>query len=275
MADRPTLSMPPGSTALPHAGQFRGHLCDGELEAALVLILRAPSGGGHRCSRSTSPTPASRRLRREGQCLPSSCFGRGRGASPSRPRIRPISARSSRPTGRRTSPTATCRTIPFNVREAPRDDLRDRGLAARRPHAFRASGGRTRCRCASATASRPACICCNSGRAIRSAPTRCWCSIPPTATGARVRCRRRTCAGAPTARRSWSGRSKPPAARSSTSRTWRSIRRRAPSRLNFVRGGSATLRLDKLDQERIVLDVALERADRARIGRSRRCARCS
>ena len=27
--------------------------------------------------------------------------------------------------------------------------------------------------------------------------------------------------------------------------------------LNFVRGGSATLRLDKLDQERIVLDVAL------------------
>ena len=32
--------------------------------------------------------------------------------------------------------------------------------------------------------------------------------------------------------------------------------------LNFVRGGSATLRLDKLDQERIVLDVALERAGR-------------
>ena len=27
--------------------------------------------------------------------------------------------------------------------------------------------------------------------------------------------------------------------------------------MNFVRGGSATLRLDKLDQERIVLDVAL------------------
>lgn len=27
--------------------------------------------------------------------------------------------------------------------------------------------------------------------------------------------------------------------------------------LNFARGGSATLRLDKLDQERIVLDVAL------------------
>ena len=27
--------------------------------------------------------------------------------------------------------------------------------------------------------------------------------------------------------------------------------------LNFVRGGSATLRLDKLDQERVVLDVAL------------------
>ena len=27
--------------------------------------------------------------------------------------------------------------------------------------------------------------------------------------------------------------------------------------MNFVRGGSATLRLDKLDQERIVLDVGL------------------
>ena len=33
--------------------------------------------------------------------------------------------------------------------------------------------------------------------------------------------------------------------------------------LNFARGGSATLRLDKLDQERIVLDVNLRRADRS------------
>ena len=45
--------------------------------------------------------------------------------------------------------------------------------------------------------------------------------------------------------------------------------------LNFVRGGSATLRLDKLDQERIVLDVNARRSRSRRIGRSRRCARCS
>src|SRR4051812_33706798 len=56
-------------------------------------------------------------------------------------------------------------------------------------------------RSVSATASKPDSICSSSGRAMRSAPKRCWCSTPPTATGARGRCRRRTCAGAPTARR--------------------------------------------------------------------------
>ena len=39
---------------------------------------------------------------------------------------------------------------------------------------------------------------------------------------------------------------------------------------NFVRGGSATLRLDKLDQERIVLDVESVRSRSRRTGRSRR-----
>ena len=77
-------------------------------------------------------------------------------------------------------------------RSRARDDLRDAGVAACRADHSRTSGARTRCRCASATASRPACSCCSSGPATRSAPRRCWCSIRPTATGARVRCRRRT-----------------------------------------------------------------------------------
>ena len=77
------------------------------------------------------------------------------------------------------------------------------------------------------------------GRATRSAPKRCWCSIRRRLWRA-GRCRRRTCAGAPMARPSWSARSRSKAARLSISARLRSIRRPVPSRLEFARGGEAT-----------------------------------
>ena len=49
---------------------------------------------------------------------------------------------------------------------------------------------------------------CRCGCGATSAPRRCWCSIRRTATGACARCRRSISAGAPTAPRSWSGRSR-------------------------------------------------------------------
>ena len=63
-------------------------------------------------SRSTWSTPASRRSAPRRTTSISSCNPARRAASRSRPRIRPISAPSSRTNGRPTSPTATCRAIP-------------------------------------------------------------------------------------------------------------------------------------------------------------------
>ena len=90
-----------------------------------------------------------------------------------------------------------------------------------------------------------------------AAPTRCWCSIRPTATGAPGRCRPRNLR--------WSayGSSFLVGPVEIEGRPFVDIRDVAfdPATrtftLNFARGGSATLRLDKLDDERLVLDVRL------------------
>ena len=213
-------------------------------------------------------------LRREGQRLSETAVGRGaalhrRGGAPGLCRHH-----RDRPLGAGLHSLRHVERSGVQVPEAPPDDLRDRGMVAGRAHLRELLARRTRCRCGSATASKPASICCNSGPGATAAPTRCWCSIRPTATGGRGRCRRRTCAGAPTAPRSCSARSRPTAGRSSTSATWRSSPRRAPSR--SISRAAAAPRCGSTSST-MTGSCSMSRSARRslRSGRSRRCARCS
>ena len=191
-------------------------------------------------------------LRREGQCLSQARIAARCAASRSRRCIRPTSAPSwstARPSTCTTAPISTA--APF-ITEQPRRitiyETTEWQLVGHHHSELLAQDHRAGARRRPGRDRR--CTCCSSGRARRTAPRKCWCSIRRTATGARARCRRRTCAGAPTARRSWSGRSRSkerpivditevvfdPATRT--------------FRLQFARGGSATLRLETLDIER-------------------------
>ncbi len=235
-------------------GEFRRHLCatcverGGHRLAFCVAAAARRVDCGARGGRSRGRRRQCERadaVRRDGQRLPQARFAGACAASRSRRCIRPTWAPSWSTAGRRISATATWRSDPAYKFEPRRVTIYETaGVAAGRAHVRRPSGARTTCRCGSATGSRTACTCCSCGRASRSAPRKCSCSIRPTAIGARARCRRRICAGAPTARRSWSGRSRWRGGRWSTSARSCSIRRRGAFRLDFVRGGAVTVRLD-------------------------------
>ena len=118
------------------------------------------------------------------------------------------------------------------------------------------SGGRTKCRCGSATGSRTACTCCSSGRAARAADE--VLVLYPADGYWRAR-------PMPPANLRWSayGSSFLIGPVETEGRPLVDIKDVAfdpetkTFTLNFVRGGSATLRLEKLDDERMVLDVNL------------------
>ena len=231
--------------------------------AALLLLGRARRGASPpTTSQSTSPMRASRPCAPRRTMSTSSSPRPTCAASPSRRCIPPTWAPSWSTAGRPDFRNCDMSSDPaLHVRAAPRDDLRDQRMAARRPHLRdqlaaqqRAGAGRQPGREQSASAAAVDALPGARRGSARALSGRRLLAGAPAAAGA-------LCAGAPTARRSWSARWRRRDVRWSTSARSCSIRRHGAFASIFARGGAATVRLETLDQERIVLDVALEATD--------------